>query len=78
MTIPEFTAETSLYRRGRRYWTRRSGGRPGADVVISQLESTCGTCTCSPGRCCRIDTGQCECIPCAGGLAAEPEVLLRS
>jgi hypothetical protein len=77
MTLPEFTAETSLYRSIRSYHVGRAGHGTTAALVVAQ--DKCGDCSCDPGQCCRSIGNLCGCIRCpppSSGLA-EPDTILR-
>jgi hypothetical protein len=69
MTMPGFTAEVSCDKKSFHYPTQ-SNYASSTDLLLPADQSTCGACSCDPGRCCDLDLFGCRCKACGG-----PEVL---
>ena len=68
MLTPNFTAESAVYRGSRAYAGGAALSALSANRVVPQqnadLLSTCGACSCDPGKCCYQSAGECACYTC--------------
>jgi len=79
MAMPEFTAGASTYRSVRQYAVRTTGTASSRIVPAERLMSSCGLCTCDPGKCCEQTLFGCECYTCgSGGHVVRPRLTYRT
>lgn len=80
MAIPEFSADSSIYRAACSYRSGRYAvpGAAGRVMPQQRLESTCGSCVCDPGKCCYQSAGECACHTCSSITAVRSPSLLRA
>jgi hypothetical protein len=76
MSLPEFTAEATLYRTARAYRTATLSGVARVRGIVPQDLSTCGNCSCDTGKCCTKSGDDCICYVCATSVSRVP-VLIR-
>lgn len=77
MTTPGFTAEVSSYTTSAYYVTRSNYGRATDRFTAADL-SSCGACTCDPGRCCELGLLSCQCKACAPEVIPAKPSFLRA
>lgn len=80
MAIPEFSADSAIYRPVHSYRSGRYAvpGATGRVMPQQRLESTCGSCVCDVGKCCYQSAGECACHICSSVAAVGPPSLLRA
>jgi hypothetical protein len=77
MTTPGFTAEVSCHKTSAHYLMKSNYGRA-TDLLTPADVSSCGPCTCDPGKCCELGLFSCGCKVCSPAVEAPaPNTFLR-